>query len=57
MDVVFWIGAVVVLLAVLAYAAIAVVLLQAKYRMTHVPASRIAATAATGIVDLRYRGR
>jgi len=57
MDVVFWIGAAALLLAVLAYAAIAAVLLQAKYRMTHVPASRIAVTAATGIVDLRYRTR
>ena len=55
MEIVFWIGAVLTLLLMLAYATIGALLLAAKYRMTHVPSRTTASSATPPIADLRYR--
>jgi len=55
MEVVLWICGIALALAALAYGAIGVCVLAAKYRMTHAPAQRARATLAAGsIVDWRY---
>jgi hypothetical protein len=57
MEIVFWIGAVAGLLALLAYAIIGAALLAAKYRMTHVPSHMQASPNAQPIADLRFQTR